>query len=223
MLGSYVRRTPFSRSAAMTVEGACPPYAAAHHERRFDGNKRVSIKKPLIMSGFAGGRPFQAAENWPCFALSHSATCSAKGVATTRAKGQEKNMPCHSVAKPPRINGGQGRQYPARNSCIAKRTREHGSNCPEFNARRDEDFHRTQAANWGRPPGPQPISNLSLDAKIAKRPHRTAQMRFERSKSVPQWGATPKNCAADPPVSPQSERDRSNPRLVRNPKSQAPL
>jgi hypothetical protein len=66
MLGSYVRRTPFSRSAAMTVEGACPPYAAAHHERRFDGNKRVSIKKPLIMSGFAGGRPFQAAENWPC-------------------------------------------------------------------------------------------------------------------------------------------------------------
>jgi hypothetical protein len=89
MLGSYVRRTPFSRSAAMTANRACPPYATAHHERRFDGNKRVSIEKPLIMCGFADGRPFQAAENWPCFAFSHSTTRRAKGVATTRAKGNQ--------------------------------------------------------------------------------------------------------------------------------------
>jgi hypothetical protein len=242
MPGSYLGRTPFSRSAAMTANRAGPPYATAHHERRFDGNKRVSIKKRLIMSGFAGGRPFQAA---------------AKGVATLVAEtlmtgalatpenenGSGADESWSGLRNEPKqyLNGGQGRQYPARNSCIAKRTQAHPPNCPEFNARRNGDFHRTQAASGGSQrlklglgattaAGYTVIENFpSQDEKITKRPHGTTQIRFERSKSTPQRGGARKSCARGRPIRPQFARNRSNPRLVhpkseiRNPKSQALL
>ncbi len=240
MPGSYVRRTPFSGSAAMTADRACPPYAAAHHERRFDGNKRVSIKKPLIMSGFAGGRPFQAAENWHCFAFAHSATRSAKGVATLVAetlmsgalatpedengRGAEESWRGLRNEPMPYLNGGLGRQYPARNSCIAKRTQAHKPNCPEFNARGSEDFHRTREASGGsqrlklglvatKAAGYTLIENFpAQDVKIAKRTHETVQIRCERSKSMPQFERKMSNLRS---VHPKSE--------IRNPKSQALL
>jgi hypothetical protein len=57
MPGFCAMITGFSRSAAVTADRACPPFATAHHEPVyegcFDGNKRVSIQKPLKMSGFA--------------------------------------------------------------------------------------------------------------------------------------------------------------------------
>ena len=235
MLGSYVRRTPFSGSTAMTADRACPPYAAAHHERHFDGNKRVSTKKTLIMSGFAGGRPFQSAENWLCFAFAHSATRSAKGVATLVAEtlmtgalptpedesepGTEESWSGLRNEPKPYLNGGQVRHYPAGSSCIAKRTREHETNCPEFNARRNEDFHRTQEASGRRlklglattAAGYMVIENFpAQDVKIAKRTHETVQIRFERSKSMPQFVRKMSNPRS---VHPKSE--------IRNPKSQA--
>jgi hypothetical protein len=72
MPGLYAMRTGFLRSAAKTASRACPPYAAAHHERLyvrlFEGNKRVSIQKPLMMSGFAISAAIPPG-NWVCFAL----------------------------------------------------------------------------------------------------------------------------------------------------------